>query len=150
MRKNKKGVSAVVATVLIVMITVAAVGLLWAIVAPFLKTNVQDKTACVDASVSLEVDKDSKFTCTGDPSSVRIARGSDTVDIIGIDIKYGTGDGDTATQRNETTYLVPNTEKVYNISSAITEVAVAAIIASDGDNVTCDATPTVIVTRACT
>ncbi len=150
MRKNKTGVSAVVATVLIVMITVAAVGLLWAIVAPFLKTNVQDKTACVDASVSLDIDKNSAFTCTNtSATSVRVGRGSDATNMVGIQIKYVAANGDSST----VDYASPeaNTEKVYlnDTKASSTGIAVAAIIGTEGDNITCDASPTVSVSRAC-
>ncbi len=154
MRKNKTGVSAVVATVLIVMITVAAVGLLWAIVAPFLKTNVQDKTSCVDASVSLDIDKDSAFTCGNETAtSVRVERGSDTANIVGIQIKYIKDDGDSSTQDFYTPEILTNTEKVFRSNATLakntTGVAIAAIIGTDGDNITCDALPTVTISRTC-
>jgi hypothetical protein len=68
--------------------------------------------------------------------------------MVGIQIKYGTGDGDTTTI--DAVQPDSNTEKVYNLTGVqLSEVAVAAIVASDGDNITCDASPTVQVTRSC-
>ena len=59
---HKKAVSAVVATVLIIMITVAAVGIIWAAIIPLVRNSIDEGTACFDAEsdVSLET---KGYTC---------------------------------------------------------------------------------------
>lgn len=46
---SKKGVSSVIATVLIILITVAAVAVLWRFVIPMIQESTEGSSACVDA-----------------------------------------------------------------------------------------------------
>ena len=50
---QKKGVSAVVATVLIIMITVAAVGIVWAVIIPMIRDNLGSSNLCNDVDISI-------------------------------------------------------------------------------------------------
>jgi len=45
---SKKGVSDVIATVLILLLTVASVGILVAVVIPFVQNNLEESTTCLD------------------------------------------------------------------------------------------------------
>ncbi len=58
---NKKGISAIVATVLIILITVAAVTIIWAAIIPMIQNNIQGSQECFDASAALSVTTD--FSC---------------------------------------------------------------------------------------
>jgi hypothetical protein len=62
---NKKAVSAVVATVLIILITIAAVAIIWGAIIPLIQNQLSSNTiACL--SVSNEMDIDSDATCYKD------------------------------------------------------------------------------------
>jgi len=58
---NKKGISAIVATVLIILITVAAVTIIWAAIIPMISNELDGATECFDASAALSVISD--FSC---------------------------------------------------------------------------------------
>ena len=59
---NKRGISTVVATVLIVLITVAAVTILWAAIAPLIDQNLSSGTACLQIQNSLTIDQSPTYT----------------------------------------------------------------------------------------
>ena len=59
--KNKKGISAIVATVLIILITVAAVTIIWAAIIPMIQNTIEGSQECFDASAALSVITD--YSC---------------------------------------------------------------------------------------
>jgi flagellin-like protein len=80
---SKKGVSAVVATVLIIMITVAAVGIIWAAIIPMVRDNLNKGTACNDAMSDISLVTDGGYTCInrtaiGCPSGWSIVTGDNS------------------------------------------------------------------------
>ena len=62
MINNKKGISAVVATVLIILITVAAVTIIWAAIIPMITSSIDEGTQCLDATSQVQI-VDRGFTC---------------------------------------------------------------------------------------
>ena len=60
---NKKAISAVVATVLIILITVAAVTIIWAAIIPMINTQISGGTKCLDAVSQLQLVTDQGYTC---------------------------------------------------------------------------------------
>ena len=54
-KRGKKGVSALIATVLLVLITVAGIGIIWNFVSPMLKPDVSS-LACMDADLTINTD----------------------------------------------------------------------------------------------
>jgi hypothetical protein len=110
---NKKGVDAVVATVLIIMITVAAVAIIWAVVIPMIKDTATSATA---EKVSLSIETSGGYT-TWDASSeiatVQVKRGVDTVNLSAIKLTFFNGKETysiqtTAPSANvQTTYQIP-------------------------------------------
>ncbi len=137
---NKKGVSAVVATVLIVMITVAAAGLLWGIVAPVLKTQVSEKESCVNAQVSMSVDEDSRYTCVSSDNGtvIRVHRGADNEEWRAVQVIYTDSNGNSQTVE----YTSPpgiNSEKVFkNVEIRdVISIAVVPILANNGNDLVC-------------
>ncbi len=82
---GKKGVSAVVATVLIIMITVAAVGVVWAVIIPMIQNNLGN-SLCDDVDISIGTTQG--FTCydsTKKIVAVQIKKGPNDVDVSGVD-----------------------------------------------------------------
>jgi flagellin-like protein len=59
---KKRAVSEIVATVLIIVIVVAAVGILWATVYPMIKNNMDQGTACFNAQKSVLI-LENQYTC---------------------------------------------------------------------------------------
>ena len=71
---NKKGISAIVATVLIILITVAAVTIIWAAIIPMISNELGGATECFDASAALTVSSDySCYNATTGNVSIRVA-----------------------------------------------------------------------------
>jgi len=63
-KMNKKAVSAVVATVLVIMITVAAVGIIWAAIIPMVRDSLSKGTVCNDAMSDISIGVEG-WTCKG-------------------------------------------------------------------------------------
>ena len=79
---SKRGVSAVVATVLIVMITVAAVGIIWAVIIPMIKDNLGGSDSCKNMDVSVDVSQG--YTCLDSNKQilmVQVKKGNENVNV---------------------------------------------------------------------
>ena len=59
---QKKAISAVVATVLIILITVAAITIIWAAIIPLIQRNIGEGTQCFDATSQLSIEAEG-YTC---------------------------------------------------------------------------------------
>jgi hypothetical protein len=83
----KKGLSAIVATVLIVLITVATITIIWDAIIPMITDNVSFK----DPNLRLDLVASEGYT-TYDPklnlSTIQVRRGSDKADLIGFDLIF--------------------------------------------------------------
>jgi flagellin-like protein len=78
---SKRGVSAVVATVLIIMITVAAVGIIWAAIIPMVRNSLDKGTACFDAQSDVSLITDGGYTCFNKSAgniSLQVKKGPNT------------------------------------------------------------------------
>jgi len=90
-RLNKKAVSAVVATVLIIMITVAAVGIIWAAIIPMVQNSLSKGTICNDALSDITLVAEKGYTCINSTSnmgniSLQIKKGPNAkVQLVAID-----------------------------------------------------------------
>ena len=138
---NKKGISTIVATVLIVLITVAAVTILWAAISPML--NVSDKTSCVSALPNYEIDTNAQYTYA-DATNMKIRiknNGDDLADKIYLVVN---ADGDTITGlgTGEITPPNPGESKVVTVTRAASSgetltASISPILVIDGAEVTC-------------
>jgi flagellin-like protein len=93
---QKKAVSALVATVLLILITVAAVGIIWGAIMPMINQATQYGQACMNAR--LNINTDGGYTCfngtgTSTPGRVlvNIERGAESFDLQGIQISVSGG-----------------------------------------------------------
>ena len=92
MVKNNKGISAIVATVLIILITVAAVTIIWAAIIPLISNQLDEGTICLDAISELQIQTRDGFTCwdstatAGQNVKVQVSRGSKDFDLAGIQV----------------------------------------------------------------
>jgi len=83
---SKKGISAVVATVLIILITVAAVTIIWAAIIPMINNQLSKGTVCLDAISQLSIENKG-YTCReGDDLKIQIGHGATNFDLADIQI----------------------------------------------------------------
>lgn len=145
---NKKGVDAIVATVLIIMITVAAVAIVWMTVIPMIKKTANEGIQNFNAQKSIEVVRES-YTCAAknptQNSSVQVSRNAGTdVNVTKLQVQW-IANGNTI---NTTTCTAPAVNGAVvctvNASTAnVTAVRVAPIIMVGQSEQTIDALPDV-------
>lgn len=63
---NKRGVSSVVATVLLILLTVVAVGVIAQFLVPYVRNTLDDSSACIDYQDYVSFNKQLNFNCYGD------------------------------------------------------------------------------------
>jgi len=113
MKMRKKSVSAIVATVLILLITVSVIVIVSTLIVPMIRNMLQGGTACL-AMQSISVDAESDYTCydsaTG-VASVMVSRGvssdnRDEAKLAGLIISIGAGETRRAYRVSEDSSLV--------------------------------------------
>jgi hypothetical protein len=149
---NKRAVSAVVATVLIILITVAAVTIIWTGVKLLVENKVEDATACAEANAELSVVLTQGYTCldtTAGDATVQIRRGPKTDNLIDIAIMVSDGGDTVSNQRivDDLSDTIPevNSERTYamnGVGATADTVRIAAVIQSGNLETTCDASAT--------
>ena len=79
---NKRGISDVVATVLIILVTVAAATIVWITVIPMIQNKMAPGTACLDALSQVEIGVAEGYTCyeSVDPTAICSAIDADGED----------------------------------------------------------------------
>lgn len=156
---QKKGISAVVATVLIILITVAAVTIIWAAVIPMIKNQISSGSACLDAVSQVSLVSDEGYTCkNANNISLQVSHGAKDFELADIQVLVSAG-GDTTTflLNNDTTTLdgsgMPgvNEEKVYiinstGISGTIDKIEIAPVVAIGQTEETCDIAASAVLT----
>lgn len=90
--KNSRGVSAVVATVLIIMITVASVAILWSTIIPMIKDSL-GYSMSEKASLIIVTDRGyTVYDSVNNRMTVQIQRGVDEVNLTGIQFIFSSDD----------------------------------------------------------
>lgn len=124
---NKRGISSIVATVLIILITVAAISMIWVFVLPMIKENVSIDTRA-DLSISTEGGY-SVYDSSNHSICLQIDRGTDNTNLIAIEFIFSI-EGDTSTVTLPTE-LKTNQKKTYcfdNVSGNLESVSIAPVI----------------------
>lgn len=137
-RKNKKAVSTLVATVLLILITVAAVGIIWGAIMPMLNSAMEMGQACLNAR--LTIDTVSGYTCyktSSRETQVMINRGAEEFNLAGIRVMISGGG------RSKTLEIATDQNK--NVTRMISDVnytvtAITLFAASDLPSVNEDRT----------
>ena len=142
---KKKGISAVVATVLIILITVAAVTIIWAAIIPMINNQLERGTVCLDAMSQLTIE-DKGYTCynAGVDVDVQVGHGSRDIGLVGIQVLISDDAGDTTSYTESTLSDLPsiNGEKVITVAHTAANpqtVAIAPIVSVGNAEETCDA-----------
>ena len=163
--KNKKGISAIVATVLIILITVAAVTIIWAAIIPMISNQLESGTICLDAVSQVQL-LDFGYTCwndTADTVSIQIKHGAKDFRLNDIQVLVSSegitksfslvNDSTTITPEDMTADKLPkaNEEKVYVINTTgmdnIDKVQIAPVVAVGNTQETCDISATKTLTE---
>ena len=138
---KKKGISAIVATVLIILITVAAVTIIWAAIIPMVTDSLASGTNCLAADRALTLENKG-YTCINSDGivSVQVALGSDNVSLSGVQILISK-DGSTKSETIETGLPGVNGAKVLNTTDNdfldADTVSIAPIVTVGGTKKTC-------------
>ena len=156
---NKRGISTVVATVLIVLITVAAVTILWAGISPLIDQDLSGQTGCFSAQGAIEIDTtDQTYTCRANDTNgdykFRLKRGNDNINLRGAEV-YVEIDGTTQTAYSVTADKIPDANKlkaypnpdpVNSMDGATTvTISVAPKILIDGAETACEKSAPVVL-----
>lgn len=131
---QKRGISGVVATVLIILITVAAVAIIWMVIAPMLKTKTD--AAVTSGGIELLIDTAHGYTTynhSGHILCVQVKRGNDNLNLSGIQFSINFNGSSTTL----TNYSVPakNGEKRFCFNQTNVKpssVSIAPIINKNG------------------
>ena len=157
---NRKGISAIVATVLIILITVAAVTIIWAAIIPMINNQLDRGIVCLDAVQQITI-KEGGYTCrNNDTVSVQIKRGSGDMNLADVEVLLSSAGSTTSFSLIDPTTttspasmsvaLLPggNEEKTYLISTAsitgdVDKVEIAPVISVGNTQETCDVSASV-------
>ncbi len=102
----KRAISTVVATVLIILITVAAVTIIWSAVVPMIRENLEGGSACLDAVSQVLIVGTQGYTCIDSDGviKVQIKRGAKDFNLVDVQMLITQSNGDTYSS-----YLVDDT-----------------------------------------
>lgn len=79
--KNKKGVSTVIASLLLILLTIVLIGVVWSIVMKLVNSKVEE-SSCLE--VIGKVNLNGQYTCYNSPSELRISIEREDIEIGGI------------------------------------------------------------------
>jgi len=140
----KRGVSAVVATVLLVMITVAAIGIIWVAIVPMIKESLLVGNVCKDVDIS--IDSSSGFTCYDSVNnliSVNIKKGPNTVDLSKIMFVVYSGGSSFSFGKSVESLTSPGSEVFYlnttECHSSLNKISAYATVNQNNVEKQCDA-----------
>lgn len=146
--QTKRAISDIVSTVLIIMIAVAAIGLIGGLVVPMVRNSLQGGTTCFNALTDISIVTDEGYTClNGTNLSIQIGKQSDNTVVIS-DLKFVVEDN----TGNSISYLAsvnatPKTfpgngeRKVYTVSNVnvdSTTLSLIPIVKLGNTNKECD------------
>jgi hypothetical protein len=151
---RKKGISAVVATVLIILITVAAVTIIWAAIIPMINNQLSRGTVCLDAMTQLNIENKG-YTCFDDAANVvnvQVSHGALNVSLVALQFLISAGGSTTSTTISDPLSLPTiNGEKVIPVPYLLAtadSVRIAPIVSVGNSQETCDALGAVVL-KAC-
>jgi len=155
---RKKGISAVVATVLIILITVAAVTIIWAAIIPMINNQISGSTTCLNAVSQVGLVTDKGYTCydeDNDIISLQVSHGAEDFALADLQVLVSAG-GDTTSFKKEdftsgfNTLPGVNEEKVIKINvSSMTgtpdSVSIAPVVSVGNTEEPCDVSATAVL-----
>ena len=135
---KKRGISTIVASVLVVLITVAAATLLWTMIIPMIS-----KSAFIeDPNLRFEIDTKTSYTVYDNENgflNIRIKRGADTSEVTALKFIIGVEGSSISRRISNEEVVLPNTAKIYQFAigfySKIDQVKVAPIFLYKGEEI---------------
>ena len=94
MVKRKKGISPVITTVLLILLSISAVVIIAGVIIPFIKDSLSGSKECFEVIGQLEIDTESIYTCYDDSNNLvnlTIKRGVKEIDLEGFMIAISGG-----------------------------------------------------------
>ena len=146
---NKKGISTIVATVLIILITVAAVAIIWMAIIPMIKNNLEGSSECLSAD--LDIDTFSGYTCTDsskNASTVMVSRGSGKSDVVKVRVIFE-NKGNTYSAIVNSPDINQGKTYAFNTSFVPEKISVAPIIKAGNSENECGTTAVVATIGNC-
>ena len=136
-RKNKKGVEAIVGTILVLLIAIAVAGILWQVVVPMAKkgaTQSQLASTCLSADVKA-LSKESYYTSDAAPENnntvLVVSRGAGELDLRDVQVILydDTGNSEPHLLKEEYGLDLPaeNAQRVYHINATTLVPSKAAV-----------------------
>src|SRR3989344_4792209 len=102
MIQNKRAVSTLIATVLIIGITIAAFGIVYAYIIPVIRSGIESSKKCSD--MQLSVDTTRGYTYYDDSSNndvhVMVSRGPKSGELVALQLKVTDNTGNSVTIKN--------------------------------------------------
>ena len=138
----KRGISPIIATILLIVITLAAAGILWSVISPFITNKLGSLSSCQNVDLTINSDK-SCFDSEKGIVSIGLIKGPENITIEKIQFIFSFEERD-KTNIQEIP-LEANSQKIYyfNLSSFIItygnpkKVSVAPVILIQGKEKTC-------------
>ena len=148
MINQKKAVSEIVSTVLIIMIAVAAVGIIGAIVVPMVRDNLEGGTACMNALSDIQIMTEGTCYSLGNESAneisnitLQVRKGSDEgVDLAALIVHVTDSIGDSIPHTEEINMSLGQTRvfTIQNVSHNATHVSVSPVVRVGNSEKQCD------------
>ncbi len=141
--KNKKAVSTLIETVLLILIVVAAISMIWGLVVPMMQDKITEIVqSCISAKIKINTVEG--YTCY-DPEDmqlkVMVSRGADDLKFAGLQIIATALDG---SYRFDIVDNIPlqNEDRIYtlNMTAAPQQVSVAPVLKVGNSNKVCSIT----------
>lgn len=156
--KTKKALSDIVSTVLIIMIAVAAVGIIGAVVIPMVKNNLQAGTACLNALTDVTIDTDNTcitYNATNSANiSLMIRRGTDKsiiLDSVIVQAIDSTGSSKPTSVKIDGNLTLGGTwsYEVIGVSNDTKKITIAPVVRVGNSIKQCDASTSPITLVEC-
>jgi hypothetical protein len=152
---RKKAVSTLVATVLLVLITIAAVGIIWGAIMPIIRTNIEKSQKCFDVGLELKKTGNTCFDPYAGELYIQVSRGENPVDISDIQIQVGYAGTTRSIRISNSTYVIVNNNTIpgqneevkYTINTSalnmdyVDYASIAAVLMIGRTESLCSATP---------
>lgn len=159
--KTKKAISDIVSTVLIIMIAVAAVGIIGAVVVPMVRNSLQGGTACLNALSDVTVETEGTCVTYNNSAvddttniSLMIRKGTDaSVDLESVVVQLIDSDGNsrpkTVTVDENLTLGGTWTYKIVNVTNDVKRITIAPVVKVGNSVKQCDASTSQIALVEC-
>ena len=145
MKRGKKAVSAIIATVLLILLTVAAAGVLYSFMVPLIRGTIETADKCNAAQLEIIEGEDTCYSSSQQNVSVEVGRGGQDVELNGIRILVSGKDKSKSVIARSSSLPGKNEARVYIISTsdlgtAPEKVSIAALVNVSGKDRLCETT----------